>query len=299
MSTEDENDEAALLRAMPQPVSLQPGSHAFNGPSREALLSDLKFEEAKPEVEDEVKPEVEDEEKPEVKPEVEDDDEFGAIFEYLKKINEPGVWAVVFGPTCVVSMVNMMASGENFISDNANSFAKNLAGGHSAYSALTLDDEKYEWISRLARGTDQYNRKLDAGTFLRAAVSAANGAEALVYSDQPAAKGKNYNNGAKWGRRIQHYPTVRGWLAMALNFKEGNTESLVADAKQLEPFLSKINDDAASMHPALSVYKIQTHDLRKSLKRKRDDDADEAPVVDEWFCTADPNPFVPDATRPF
>ena len=294
MSTEDENDEAALLRAMPQPVSLQPGSYAFNGPSREAVLSDLKFEdeekpEVKPEVEDEVKPKVEDE-----------DDEFGAIFEYLKKINEPGVWAVVFGPTCVVSMVNMMASSENFISKHAESFAKNLSGGRSAYSALTLDEEKYEWISRLARGTDQYNRKMDAGTFLRAAVSAANGADALVYSDQPAAKGKNYNNGAKWGRRIQHYPTVRGWLAMALNFKEGNTESLVADAKQLEPFLSKINDnDAASMHPVLSVYKIQTHDLRKSLKRKRDDDADEAPVVDEWFCTTDPSPFVPGATSLF
>ena len=44
MSTNEENDEAALLRAMPQPLSLQPGSHAFSGPSREALLSDLKFE---------------------------------------------------------------------------------------------------------------------------------------------------------------------------------------------------------------------------------------------------------------
>jgi len=198
--------------------------------------------------------------------------------------SSPGIFAVAVGPTTMISMVNLSRSMEHHISVNAMHFAAGtLASVKQDYRNLTTDVARFEWIAARARGTDSFNRKFEATSFLRVAVAAFNGVSGGTTIPYEACKdGESYPE--KWeSRSTQLAPSVRGYLCIGSEFERG-TDALRVDAWRLEEWMDALHEHASAFHPALSIYKFVAIDCRKSHaavgdKRSRDDGA--PPVVSE------------------
>jgi hypothetical protein len=222
--------------------------------------------------------------------------EFEELLSALETHREPGKWVVAVGPTTVVSMFNMSAVTETAITQQSRAWAEHLASGHSGYGELATDVEKRAWVDAKARGADAWNRGIEAGVPLVAAVGAFHGIlDAIAYSDDPKAVGKNYYSSSKCGRVVRHLPTVKGYLAMAEGFQKGSTDDLEVDASRLAKMVSLVHKKAPALHMTTSCWAVVTLDFRahhSGAKRahhsgaKRGREMARTPVVDTHILGA-------------
>ena len=188
--------------------------------------------------------------------------EFERLMSACKEHREAGEWVVAVGPTKVLSMVNLTAATEAMVTKDSMDWAALLASADRTYRELRTDDEKRQWIEHKARGAVQWNRSIESGTPLVAAISAFHGLDTLVHSDEEAARGKSYPTTSKFGRVVRHDLTVRGFLSMGEGFQSGSTTDLAVKASLLAKVVAPLQRKAPTLHMATSCKRIVALDCR-------------------------------------